>query len=437
MEFADLGNLDAKMAFIKGKILALAWMMPPLVFPRSLQVSRALKALSQLGWETSVVTILPEAEPHATLDPKLEDLYEGCYRRIFVNPREDMQRSPLWLRLWRKFTRHENVLIDNWLRRAGKKLCEEVKHGHYSALVTFAQPWVDHLVGLEIKRQFPNLPWLVHFSDPWVDSPYFDLSDPVLVKRAHRQERNVINGADIVIFVNQRTADLVMAKYPESWRSKVRIVPHGYDLDILDVIAANTAPSEKMRIVYSGNFYALRNPGIFLQAVAKLVEDAEIKSLLQIEFVGYAGEEFETLATELGLAECVLFRGKGKYLASLEIAASADLLLILDAPAKNSVFLPSKIVDYLMLRKPILGVTPSSGATADVLRALDYPIVPPDDAQNIANELRKLFQCWRLGHLAVPFDIQTKEFDIRETTIELEKALIQAIENNGALVSED
>ena len=160
------------MAAIKGRILALSWMMPPLVFPRSMQVARTLKTLKQFGWCTTVITALPAAEPLAHQDRRLADLYIGCYRQIVLDPCEDTLPSPWWLRAWRQLFPPQDIKADNWIRRAGTELQKELKVEKYDALVTFAQPWVDHLIGLEVKRRHPSLPWVVHFSDPWVDSPY-------------------------------------------------------------------------------------------------------------------------------------------------------------------------------------------------------------------------------------------------------------------------
>ena len=58
---------------------------------------------------------------------------------------------------------------------------------------------------------------------------------------------------------------------------------------------------------------------------------------------------------------------------------------MIDAPADDSLFLPSKLVDYLPLGKPILGLTPL--ARRDGRRSFAgsaTPIVPPDDEAAIA-----------------------------------------------------
>jgi len=418
---------------MKGNVLALAWVMPPLVFPRSLQVSRTMKALGQAGWRSSVVTVLPEAEQFATQDEKLASYYAGCYRLITVDPREDVQPSPSWLRIMRKMHPCEDVKSDNWIRRAAAALRKEFKREKHDVLVTFAQPWNDHLAGLRIKRQFPSLPWVAHFSDPWVDSPYAHFTSDEHKRLACAQERSIIEAANAVIFVNRYTADLVMSKYPASWQAKVMLVPHGYDDGLLQLIPEKQVKAGVMRIVHTGNFYGARNPELILGAIAELIEGTDIRSRLQVEFVGNVDEQFSSAVSNMGLDEVVVFSGRTGYLESLSVARSADLLLLMDAPAERNVFLPSKIVDYFMLRKPILGITPATGASAEVLRKLGCPVVPPDDKAAIVNALRVAFANWSKGQLSgsLPDASEVMAFDIHQTTLAFEHAIETAIGRNG------
>ena len=95
------------------------------------------------------------------------------------------------------------------------------------------------------------------------------------------------------------------------------------------------------------------------------------------------------------------------------------LLLVIDAPADDSLFLPSKLIDYLPLRRPILGLTPLRGASADLIRRLGYPVVAPDDEAAIAGQIEALLdlQSRPAGLAPSPMhDTVTAEHDIRRTT---------------------
>ena len=424
-----------------GRILALAGMMPPLVFPRSLQISRLLTTLSKCGWESTVITRLPESLPQATLDAELAVLYEGGYRSLSIDTREGVRSSSIARRLWRKIRPVTDIDDDNWRLRAYSTLRKEAASGHYDVLVTFAQPWINHRIGLRLKRRNPTLPWVAHFSDPWFDSPYAKYADSETAARVRTSERQVIEAADAVVFVTERTADLVMSKYPAAWRDKVHIVPHGYDADLIPHIPVRKRAAHVMRVVHTGNFYGLRRPEAVLAAIARLISTEQTKLPFLMEFVGGVEEDLRRTTEEMGLADVVTFSGPAGYLDSLAAAASADLLLLLDAPARENVFLPSKIVDYLMLKRPVLGITPIEGASADVLRRTGSTVVSPDQPEEIAVALRDAVQAWSLtGHAGpVPASAEVARYDVRQTAAEFECVLKVVVDRlgRGAALSQE
>jgi len=105
------------------------------------------------------------------------------------------------------------------------------------------------------------------------------------------------------------------------------------------------------------------------------------------------------------------------------------VLLVVDAPGDGpSVFLPSKLIDYLPFRKPILGLTPETGASARLLRRLGCPVMRPDDVGGITSALADLIERWRAGTLDVgeSFDRVAAEFDIAHTAGQVHDVLMRA-----------
>jgi hypothetical protein len=88
------------------------------------------------------------------------------------------------------------------------------------------------------------------------------------------------------------------------------------------------------------------------------------------------------------------------------------------------------LIDYLPFKKPILGVTPASGASARLLRRLGCPVAPPDDVDAIETALADLVRRWREGTLAVgaSFEGVAAEFDISRTARALHDVLIRAFD---------
>jgi len=75
-------------------------------------------------------------------------------------------------------------------------------------------------------------------------------------------------------------------------------------------------------------------------------------------------------------------------------------------------------VEYMAFRKPILGLTPLSGASADLLHRLGCPVIPPDDVPGIVHAMTELIGLWQSERLQVSngFDQVAQNYDIRQTT---------------------
>jgi glycosyltransferase involved in cell wall biosynthesis len=396
------------------RLLAVSWEMPPLSGPRAVQVSRTLKHLGPLGWDASVVCFgarstryFPDADLGRRLDP-------GAGVQVVRVP--SLEERGIFRALWRVAPRLKGRPDEKWvwIRPATNAALALAASTRFDAIATFAQPWSDHLVGRRLRRAL-KLPWIAHFSDPWVDSPYHF---PRWQRRVWTpMERAVVEEADALVFVNAQTADRVMRKYPAEWRRKAHVVPHGYDVDMLPAAVDAPRVDGALRLVYTGRFYAgWRTPEPLLRAVAAVVTDDQAP--IEIVFAGTTDASAVQLASTLGLADRVTFRGRLSWADSMRLAMSADALLVIDAPSDVNLFLPSKLVEYLPIGKPILGLTPRAGASADVLRALGYPVAPPDDPRAIEAALRALVAAKRSGALrASPQHAEVAaQYDIRRTT---------------------
>ena len=232
--------------------------------------------------------------------------------------------------------------------------------------------------------------------------------------------------ASQVVFVNRQTLERVMKKYPPDWSRRAHVVPQGHDGSAgTKVESPSPAP---LRIVYTGRFYdGIRTPESFLRALAEADRSSSLAGRVDVEFVGARMDRYEALARELGLAGIVRFTGRMSPDRARDCAARADVLLVIDAPSIDgpSLFLPSKMIDYLPLGKPILAITPREGPVSDIIRELGYVAVDPADRGELVVALRSLVEAHERGtlslsasHLAV-----ARSYDIRETTAAFERVL--------------
>ncbi len=398
-------------------LLAISWDMPPLSGPRAVQVSRTLKHLVPLGWESWVVCFGARSRRY-NQDEDLAIRLRAA-RGVTLMHVPSLEEHVFFRALWRVVPPLK-LLPDEkwvWIRAAARTARRLAAERRFDALVSFAQPWSDHLVGRLVHRA-TGLPWIAHFSDPWTDSPY--LRGSAWQHRIwRRMEGDVVREADALVFVTQQTADRVMRKYPDDLRRKVHVVPHGFDPSDERVNGGGGAAGNRpLTLVYTGRFYdGIRTPEALLHALALLAQRRPLVHDLRVTFVGTALPAHRQLARRLGLVDVVEFTGRLSSAESTRRAAAADVLLLIDAPADDSLFLPSKLVDYLPLRKPILALTPSHGAAADLVRGLGYAVVPPDDQPAIALAIESLIVTHQSGRLSMsPCHVDASQaYDIRHT----------------------
>ena len=197
--------------------------------------------------------------------------------------------------------------------------------------------------------------------------------------------------ADALVFVTAETADIVMAKYPAEWRAKAHVVPHGFD-KASALIRERHETRDRLRMVYTGRFYDdVRTPDALFDALARLADTRPLASELEVVLIGPHMTRYTDRVRALALHAVVELRDAVPYSEAQQAAAEADVLLVIDAQSPGaSMFLTSKLVDYLLWRKPILGITPDNGATAALLQRLGSLAASPGSPDRIAARIGEL-----------------------------------------------
>lgn len=415
----------------RARLLFVSHCFAPVLTPESIQNGRTLRALHELGWDTTVLTV-DESTVRGTRDARLLDVLPEQIA-IVKAPSAELPFTKLRRVLIRILTAlglPELHTFWYWSAvRAGRAL---VRRERFDAMHSWSSYPVSHLVGLTLHRE-TGLPWVLHFSDPWSDSPYFGLS-PLRRAVVKRLERAVIGAADAVVFITDETRELVMRKYPVAWREKAHVIPHGYLAE--DVVRVQPAAGPgPLVLTHSGSFYlGMREPYTLIAAVARLHREAPQGGRLRLVFVGPTLSRYVRAATDAGVAGIVTWTGPLGWSESQHLIQESDALVVIDAQSMGpSVFLPSKLADYLSARRPILGLTPAKGSTASLLRRLGCPIIEPDDVTGAAAAIREFVGARERGPLELPepYERVAEEYEIRTVTRTLDRILREAKERQG------
>jgi hypothetical protein len=140
-----------------------------------------------------------------------------------------------------------------------------------------------------------------------------------------------------------------------------------------------------------------------------------------VELLGRWVDNERWSPAELGLPNTLLVARKPvEYRESLRQMCTADALLIVDAPFEQNVFFPSKLVEYLWARKPILALTPA-GPSAQIVTECGGIVASPENAQSIAAGLADLVGRLRSGTIAAPREEVVARYDARRVAAEFDR----------------
>ena len=191
-----------------------------------------------------------------------------------------------------------------------------------------------------------------------------------------------------MIFTSAETVELVMSKYSRDWRRKVRVLPHAFDSSLFSDVAVRR--TEGIVVRYVGNFYGLRTPDPLITAIKTLIQQGgSVLDNVTFELIGALDLPTTEVQQLWQLPErLVRLRVPVDYEESLALMTESDGLLIIDAPSPFSVFLPSKLIDYIGAGRPIMGFTPP-GAAARVIHQLGGWVAAPGDPASAAKTLKE------------------------------------------------
>ncbi len=371
------------------QVLAVSYFLPPALYPQAIQIGRLL---SHLPLDIGVVRgggrqLGTGLDSYVDFDRHFSFCLDVPFEpRLSGFPATLAQRFlPFYARVPDEFR--------SWITQAERAIEIELRSRKFQpqALITFGVPMSDHLLGFRLKSKL-GVPWLAHFSDPWFDNAFHRHN--VLANVINRRlEHRVVAAADRLIFTSAETLDLVMRKYPPAWWEKARVLPHSFD----PALYLASSPNDRGPVVrYVGNLYGHRSPVPLFRALRTILSDEPaLLAEVRVELVGQMPRRMREHGTLRALPDgLVRLVNTVPYSQSLQLMSDADLVLVIDGPDDLSVFLPSKLVEYLGAGTPIFGIVPP-GTSARLLARVGAQVADPRDPAAV---IRGLCEALRLVH---------------------------------------
>ena len=374
---------------MKNKVLFVSIAFPPKNDPECIQAGRYLYYLQKKdAWEIiSVTSAIPTL--FMPYDKSLEPYLGQVKRKVEIKVPENKYTNFLI----RKINPHILERPDSkfLFHLQWKKVTKSIKN--IDIIYSRSFPLSSTIMAYKLKKRY-NVPWVMHLSDPWCESPLSHYSNKSLAYH-EKWEKLCFNEADIISFTTKRALELYAFKFPDL-KHKFKVFPNVYDpneIIIRNSLSESHTKANTLKIVYTGGLANTRTAEVFINALNLLsIQEQELLSKLEIIFAG------DMDAYNRGLFEHnkLNFLNHVGVLTSKEankLQMEADILLVIDSKikdARKNVFFPSKLLDYAIKGKFILGITEANSPTEEFIVKNNGIAFSFKDERAIANWIKKV-----------------------------------------------
>ena len=267
------------------------------------------------------------------------------------------------------------------------------EHKKPALIYSRSHPPASHLAALDLlDGPMAGVPWVAQFTEPWSQNPYY--KSHMTRAALGRYEQRIFESATRLIFISEDMRDTMLANAGDKIRAKARVVPPVYEPTHYGKAGLPAgypvARSGVSTLVHVGELSALRPPTALFEGLARFdLQNPELARKIKVNLVGRV-EEFDTHVTLARLNDQVHHVLPAPYLQCLTAMQSADVLLVLEAPAPRSVFFSGKFTDYLGARRPILTIAPADSFAAKLTQSWSQQWCDVNDANAIAAVLKRV-----------------------------------------------
>lgn len=370
------------------KVLIITYYWPPSGGAGVQRWLKFAKYLPEFGWKPIVLSVDEDFASYPQIDKSLVEevssidvfktksfelynLYSGIKKDSQIPyggfSNED---KPGFIQKAARFVRGNFFLPDprkGWNKYAYKKAVELIKKYNISNIITTSPPHSTQLIGVKLKKRFPNINWIADLRDPWTDIYYYEKFYPTFISKSidRNYEQKVIQNADKVFVVSQSLRQIYNQRYNVG--DKIEVVTNGFDE--MDFVNKNSSIKiAQNEILYTGTItddYPLEE----LLVLIKKLSDSKFR------FIGNVPESFQNLVSNSDLKSRVRFEKSIPHNEIVKEMQSAGALLLLIPKVKNNEgIITGKIFEYLASSRPIIGIGPKNGDAERLIKETETGI---------------------------------------------------------------
>jgi len=377
------------------RILCISPLFPPVADSEAFCAAKIVNALLQNG---ASVTVLSSNNIRKGVRHDRSPMWDSL-REVIVDVPQLMQ--PNLLQSIVTASKFQTPFFARWVGTVFRVVKQLHRLSKFDVVYSRSLPMVAHIAGFWCAREL-KLPWIANINDPWELNFFSGAEFPKATAfETHALLfwlRKTLRNADLITYPCKGLQDFhtKLAKLDHT----AEIIPHiGCRPEVI-----NHKPNGEFRLVHAGKFGAgevtkRSAKALLLGLRAFLDASADAGAHTKLVLVGPEDQETQSLICNLGLGGTVENVGIVNYQDSLKYISNASACILIESNMDESIFLPSKLADYLVCGKPVLALSPRLGMAADL--ASRGELVRIDhDPDAVRNAITALYLDFKRGTLS-------------------------------------
>jgi hypothetical protein len=182
--------------------------------------------------------------------------------------------------------------------------------------------------------------------------------------------------------------------------TKSSVIPH-VSMGKLDI---ETVPRDHFSLCYAGSVLPPREVNILFKGVKRFRELLNSENSFRVRFLVDKPEIVAASAKSMGIEDVIDIEDAVPYSQMPKSLAQSDILIIIEAPLQEGIFMASKIVDYIQIGRPILALAPPVGTIVDLFSKYGGGIaVDCQSVDAVVQALQTLYAHWKSASLNQTF----------------------------------
>ena len=356
------------------RILIITYSYAPQPTPRALRWSSIANYWAEHGTDVDIITGwqsgLPEIE-HAggatvyrvgrNLLTRLQSRLNSSPKATTATAKSSSKSASIKLllkwcydRSWKRLYWPDYACL--WINPAVRAAQQLLKAHSYAAIVSVSDPYSGHVVVYRTRHLHNGAKWLVDIGDPF---SFREAARPnnfeLYQNRNYGLEANIFDACDAVSVTTDGTAREYISRFPQT-KSKLTVI--GPLMPAITNPVTLSAPAENRsvrKLVFVGTLYqGLRSPEYLLKLFAGLKRLPQHRDIELHIYGGVVGTT-DLFVSAGDLSEnSIYIHGQVSRERALEAMSDADLLV--NIGNTSAIQLPSKVVEYVWLGRPILNI---------------------------------------------------------------------------------